>query len=327
MKYITYKGEVTKIMFKQMAFKLIPMLFNILSLWYIGQFLYYTIQSSFYASNLLWVIFILVIYCLVFLGLREEFELTNKKMNPQLGQYDWSRRIKTLSVIVLNTMLTYFIATYLDVSAIFSASLVCFISASIFPSFENEAYSGSLAGMIGAYLCSHWSIALLIAIMTEIISILFIPYFKNIGGRGGVIPYIATMISIRLLLSLKPEQGQAINPNLIVPCFFAMIIGAFITYFLHYKNILTGVKAATLLTLISAILLPDSLYTITTAVLTGTVIGMSKESRIEGYHHLFLVVIISFILFISSFHILDGVGGKMGLLSLLSYLASIGLKR
>ncbi len=68
-------------------------------------------------------------------------------------------------------------------------------------------------------LCSHWSIALLAALMTGITFILFIPYFKNIGGRGGAMPYIATMVSVRLFLSLNPEQRQPINPELIMPCF------------------------------------------------------------------------------------------------------------
>lgn len=319
--------EVSKIMMKQISFSIMPFLFNILSLLYIGQFLYQTIQSSFYAPSFLWTIFTFIICFLIFLGLREEFESTKKKINPHTKEYKLSSQVKTIAAIILNTMLTYFIATYFGVSTIFSASLVCFIFAFVFPSFESEAYSGCLAGMIGAYLCSHWSIALLTALMTGITFILFIPYFKNIGGRGGAIPYIATMVSVRLFLSLNPEQRQPINPELIIPCFLAILISALITYLLHYKNILTGVKAATLISLISAVILPVNLYTITTAIFAGTVVGMSKEDRIEGYGHLFIVAMISFILFIPSFHILDGIGGKIGLLSLLSYQASIGLRK
>jgi len=314
-------------MIKHLKLNTIPLLFYILSLLFISQFLYQTIQSSFYAPNFIWTTFTLIISLLIFLGLREEFQPTKKKIKSFKKEYNLSNRVKILGVITLNTMLTYFIATYFGTSTIFSANFVCFISTFIFPRFEAEAYSGSLAGMIGAYLCSHWSIALLTAIMTGITFILFIPYFKNIGGRGGTIPYMATMVSVRLVLSLNPEQRQPIESEFIIPSLFAILIGALLTYFLQDKNLLSGVKAATSISLIAAILLPATLYTVTTAIFAGTVIGMSKKDRIEGYGHLFVVAIISFILFIPSFHILDGIGGKIGFLSLLSYQASIGLRK
>lgn len=306
--------------------KITPYIISAASLIFAAQFLYHIIQSSMSIPNAFWIFLVLILSICTLIGLRDEFKFVRMiKLIPE--NYRISDLSQSMLVIIANVMLTYFVALYFETSTIFAASLVCVLSAYILPNHQTEAYSGSCGGMIGVYLSSHWSIALLTGIMTGLFYILFKPYFLGVGGRGGSLPYSATILTVRLFLNLNPEQRTPIEPNMIVPSFFAIIIVAFITYLLHKHEILSVVKAAMLTSLILTILIPNEYYTLTTAMFAGTIVGMSIEERLDGYMHLFMVAVISFILFVPAFHILDGIGGKLGILCLVSYYSSMGLKK
>ena len=305
--------------------KLTPYLISAASIIFAGQFLYHTVQSSFSAPNIMWIIFTVSISILTFIGLRYEFNFS-KAIKLNSDPLRVKKLTKSFIIIVLNTMVTFLLASSFDVSTTFTASLVCVLSTYIFPSNQPEAYSGSVGGMIGSYLCSHWSTALLIGIVSGITFILFFPYFNGIGGRGGSIPYVASMFSVRLLLLLTPTQGTPIDNDYIAPSLITIVLIAFITYLLHKYEILTIVRAAMIIVLIGAILIPETHSTILTALFAGTVVGMSVEDRLDGPIHLAIVAVICFLLFVPSFHILEGIGGKLGILSFIAYHASIGLK-
>lgn len=305
--------------------RITPYLISAASLIFAAQFLFHTIRSSLHDLNTFWIPFILLISLSTFIGLRDEFKFVRQiKLSPE--DYQLSKLMQSMLVVIGNVMFTYFVALYLETSTIFAASFVCVVSAYIMPNHQAEAYSGACGGMIGVYLSSHWSIALLTGIMTGLFYILFKPYFLGVGGRGGSLPYSATILTIRLLLNLNPETRTPIEHELIVPSFFTIILVTFLTYFLHKHNILSVVKAAMVVSLVFTLLIPTEYYTITTAMFTGTIVGMSIEERLDSYFHLFVIAIICCILFIPSFHILDGIGGKLGILCLISYYSSNGLK-
>lgn len=306
--------------------KITPYIIGAASLIFAAQFLFHTIQSSFSIPNTFWIFLVVILSVCTFIGLRDEFKFVRTiKLVPE--NYQFINLSQSMLVITMNVLATYFIALFFDTSTIFAASLVCVLSTYAFPKHQAEAYSGSCGGMIGVYLSSHWGIALLTGIMTGLFYILFIPYFLGVGGRGGSLPYSATILTIRLFLNLNPEQRTPIEPEMIVPSFFAIIIVALITYMLHKKNIVSVVKAAMIMALICALVIPIEYYTLTTAAFAGTVVGMSIEERLDGYAHLLMISVITFILFVPAFHILDGIGGKLGILCLVSYYSSIGLKK
>lgn len=312
-------------MYKLKLTKLTPYLLSAASVIFAGQFLYYTIQSSLSAPNLIWIFLTVFISILTFIGLRYEFSLS-KAIKVDSNLLNMNKILKSFMIIVLNTLATFLLATLLDVSTTFAASLICVLSTYIFPSNQPEAYSGSVGGMIGSYLCSHWSTALLIGIVSGITFILFLPYFNGIGGRGGSIPYVASIFSVRLLLLLTPTQGTPIETKYIVPSFITIMFITFTTYFLHKYRILTIVRAAMIAVLIGSILIPNDHNTLLAALFAGTVVGMSVEDRLDGPIHLALIAVICFIIFVPSFHILEGIGGKLGILSFIAYHASMGLK-
>lgn len=302
-----------------------PYLISAASFIFAAQFLFETIQSSLFNANALWIGIVIFLSLCTIIGLRDEFKFVRRiKLTPE--DFLFSDLMKSMLVVILNVMATHLVAVYFQTTTIFAASLVCVVSAYTMPSRQPEAYSGSCGGMIGAYLSSHWSIALLVGIMTGFAYILFKPYFLGVGGRGGSLPYTATILTIRLLLNLNTESSTPIKQELLIPAFFTLILVAFVTYLLHKNKILSVVKAAMVVSLVLTLLIPSDYYSITTAMFAGTIVGMTIEERLDGYLHLLLISLICFLLFIPSFHILDGIGGKLGMLCLVSYYSSNGLK-
>ncbi len=302
-----------------------PYFISLASLIFAGQFLYHTIEGSLSTNNILWIMLTLLISILVFVGLRSEIRMV-RKITLKPADYRFSVLAKSFFVVVSSALATYYFTAFFNTTTIFSASLICVIYTYLFPENQPEAYSGTVGGMIGAYLCGDWTVAFTTAIVTGFVFLLFKPYFLGVGGRGGSIPYVGTTLAVRMIFQLVPRSGTPIPLNFIFPSSLMIIFIAFLTYILHAKGILTIVRAAMILVFLSEILIPANYAPLITAAFAGSVVGMSTTERIEDYKHLLLVSIIASLLFIPAFHILDGIGGKLGILCLVSYYGSTGLK-
>ncbi len=305
--------------------KLTPYLTSLASILFSVQFIYRTIQSTLEIKNLMLIGITLSIGFFIVLGLRNEFSLSKKislKENPRLVQ----QIIRSTLVILGNTLVTFVLAFVFGASTTLAASLTSLVSTFLFKEYDSEAYSGAVAGMIGVYYCSHWSIPLIISIVTAVIFILFLPYFRGIGGRGGAIPYVATVLTVKYILKLNQEFRSPIEAELILPSLVLIILASFLVYSVNEKTTLNTTQAGMGLTFLAALLIPVQYSSLVTAIFSGSIIGMSVESRVKNYTHLLIISIVSFILYIPSFHILDGIGGKLGMLNFLAYQASIGLK-
>lgn len=304
-----------------------PIVISLVSLYFILHFLLTTFYNSFRLSSFFWSMSTLLIVGMAIIGLNDEYKYI--KNSAVINRKEKSTIDYSLSIliVVLATLLTYFTSYLFEVSTIFSASLICVLLAFIFNKHESEVYSGTIAGMIGLYLCSDWTIALLAGIVTGFAFIFFSPIFSGIGGKGGTIPYAATLVTVRLFVPIKPAHTQVIDKNLIIWSLLAIIMATLITYYLHYFGIVSIVKSAMLVALVFAIIIPDYLYTLTIATFAGTVLGMSSADRVNNFTHLLMISILGFLLFVPSFHILDGIGGKLGILSLTAFLATDGLNK
>ncbi len=305
--------------------KITPYIISAASLIFAAQFLLHTLDSSLTTANVFWIALTFVISLLVFIGLRSEMK-TVKQTKLKREDFQLPDLVQSFLVIVSSALITYFFTGIFNTTTIFSASLICVIYTYVFPDNQPEAYSGTVAGMIGAYLCENWIVALTTAIATGLVFLLFKPYFQGVGGRGGSIPYVATTLVVRVIFQLKPREQVPIEQEYILPAFITICVIAFLTYTVQEKGILTVVRSAMILAFVFSIIIPNEHYTITTAMFAGTVIGMSATNRIDHYYQLMLINVICFLLFIPSFHILDGIGGKLGILCLLSYYGALGFK-
>lgn len=305
--------------------KFTPYFISAASLIFAAQFLYHTIESSLTTNNVLWILVTIIMSVLVFIGLRSEIR-TVRTVKLARADFQLSVLAKSFFVVVSSAIVTFFFAEFFNTTTILAASLICVVYTYLFPDNQPEAYSGTVGGMIGAYLCDDWTVAVATAFLTGLVFLVFKPYFSGVGGRGGSIPYVATTLAVRLIFRLVPGSQTPIERSLMLPAFLTIIIVAFLTFILHEKGILTIVRSAMILALLTEILIPAEYSTLITAAFAGTILGMSSTDRIENYWHLLVVALICSILFIPSFHILDGIGGKLGILCLLSYYASTGLE-
>ena len=288
------------------------------------QFLFHTLHKSFYTKNNIEILLILTISLCTFLGLHNKIKDLSKQDDLK-HLFSLQKFISSGTIILSTTLTTYFMAKLFGVSTIFSASAVCLLSSFLFSDYEGEALSGVCAGMIGSYLCEEWTTALFIGFITSIIFLSFAPCFQEIGGRGGAIAYVATLVCIYIFLDVQPTARLPMEEKFLLPSLFAVFVSALSAYLLHKYKLLTPIKATMFVTFLGAIILPSSMLTLKTAVFSGAIIGMSTTKRINSLSHLMLVAAINYVLFIASFSILDGIGGKLGFIGLLSYKASLGL--
>lgn len=305
--------------------KITPYIISAASLIFAAQFLLHTLDSSVTTENIYWISLMALISLLVFIGLRSEMR-TVKETKLNREDYRMPVLAKSFLVVVSSALVTYFFTDSFNTTTILSASLICVIYTYVFPDHQPEAYSGTVAGMIGAYLCENIIVSITTAVATGLVFILFKPYFKGVGGRGGSIPYVATTLVVRVIFQLKPRQQVPIEQAYVIPALFTICAIGFLTYILHKKGILTIVRSAMMIAFVFSIIIPHEHYTLTTAMFAGTVVGMSAVDRIDHYVQLLIINLITFLLFIPSFHILDGIGGKIGILCLLSYYGSLGIK-
>jgi hypothetical protein len=291
---------------------------------FVVQFLFHTLHKSFHIKNHIEIFLVLTISLFIFLGLHDKIKTVSKQESFDRS-VSFHQAILSIVITLSTTMATYFMAKLFDISTIFSASAVCLLTSFLFSAYEGEALSGVCAGMIGSYLCEDWLTALLIGLVTSILFLAFSPCFLGIGGRGGAIAYIANLICIYFLLDVEPAARLPMEEKFIFPSLLAVFISSFAAYSLHKYKLLSPIKATMFVTLLGTILLPSSMLTLKTAVFSGAIIGMSTTNRIDSLTHLMLVTMINYLLFVASFSILDGIGGKLGFIGLLSYKASVGL--
>lgn len=296
------------------------------TLLFLLDFTFTTYRSSLNFESPIWKIAVLIISLLALVGMLHEFHSAQKSAISSIT-YSFNDVIATIGIISATTVATYYTTLTFDVTSIFSASMICVLCAYLLPNrFEGSVYSGSVAGMIGAYFTSHWLIALLVGVMTSLAYFLFQPSFRGVGGRGGAIPFMGTLFVVRLFLFKTPHTVVPIEKDLLFPSLVVMLGAALLTYFLHQQNILTIVKAAMIVALMIEIILPIYLYTLVTAGFAGTIVGMSSTKKIENVLHLILITLVCFILFVPAYHMLDGIGGKLGMMCVIGYIAMDGMR-
>lgn len=190
--------------------------------------------------------------------------------------------------------------------------------------FQITVYAGTIAGMISNQFISEWPLVLLFSFAVSVIYIFFDSSYHMTGGRAGLVPYMVSLIFTYIFPNLKPGQTEPIQKEMILFVFILMFISTFIVYFLQKNNILSVVKSAMLITLVLNLVIPKKLSVLITAGFIGTVIAMSKPDRVKNLPFLALVVFFSFLILIPTHPLLIGISGKVGMLTLIGYLAADG---
>lgn len=291
-------------------------------------FIWKTFESAFDLDSLGMIISISLVSLLALVGLINEFYSVQLHNKAWAKQFQFGEEIKIIVAFTFASFATYLMAFLFNLSVSLAASIVVlsmvFLIPTPFAIFQATVYTGTFTGMVTNQFISHWSLALLLGFVGSLFFLYFQPSFRATGGRAGLNAYMTSFLFIFLFSDVTTGVGPYLEKEMIVPSFLFVLIGSFSAYLLEEKTDLTGVQAAMLVTLILNILIPSHLTALINAGFMGTFMGTSASERVDSLSFLFLIEFFAFLLFVPAYPLLAGIGGKLGTITLIGYLAADG---
>lgn len=291
-------------------------------------FIQRTFESAFELDSLGMVISISVVSLLALVGLKNEFDSVQVHNKAWAKQFSTNEEIKIVLAFTFASFATYLLANSLNLSVSLAASIVVltmvFLIPERFPIFQATVYTGTITGMVNNQFISNWILALLLGFVGSLFFLYFQPSYRATGGRAGLNAYMTSFLFIFLFPNVTTGIGAPLEKEIIIPSFLFLLIGSFSAYLLEEKTDLSGVQAAMLVTLILNILIPNKWPVLINAAFMGTFMGTSAPERVDSLRFLFLIELFAFILFVPAYPLLAGIGGKLGTITLIGYLAADG---
>lgn len=263
------------------------------------------------------------------IGLKNEFQSVQIYNKALAKQFSTGDEIKIILTYTFASFVTYMIAVLFNINVTFAASLVVlsmlFFKPKSFEIFQGTVYTGTFTGMVSNQFISSWPLALLFGLVGSLFYLYFQPSYRATGGRAGLNAYMASFLFIFLFADVNPIEGAALGKEMIFFSFLFLIGGAFTAYLLKENKRISGAQAAMLVTLILNILIPAKWSVLITAGFMGSFMGTSASERIKNLPFLFLVELFAFLLFVPAYPLLGGLGGKLGIVTLIGYMAADGM--
>lgn len=303
--------------------------FGVTTLFFID-FIRRTFESAVSLNSIGMIVSVSFVSLFALVGLKNEFYSVQLHNKPWAKQFSKSKKIKVVLTYTFASFVTYMIAVLLNINITFAASLVVLSMLSFkpesFTSFQGTVYTGTFTGMVSDQFISSWPLALLFALAGSLVYLYFQPSYRALGGRAGLNAYMTSFAFILLFADVKPMEGAPLPQEMIFISFLFLIGGAFTAYLLKESTRLAGAQAAMLVTLTLNILIPNKWSALITAGFMGSFMGTSDSKRIKSLPFLFLVELFAFLLFIPAYPLLGGLGGKLGMVTLIGYMAADGIR-
>jgi hypothetical protein len=184
-------------------------------------------------------------------------------------------------------------------------------------------YCGSFAGMVSVSLFGFLEVTVL-AIICAFIFILTKPLFKGYGGKLGTIAFMSSLIVHSIFADEFISVTIDFNIFLLI---LTTTLGVLITYYIKHFFKVSAVFASAMPSFIFALVFVYLIQNHTDYIVvffSASFIGMSSEKRLPNVYFVLLSgIILGFIydIFIQFF---NGLGGKLGLMALISVIITSG---
>ncbi len=244
-----------------------------------------------------------------------------------------SIRIKTSSfdfldllMVIVGVFATYSIVHFFELSIVLASCLIGLFGHFLARKYEAAIYCGSFAGMVSVILFGFFEV-LVLALICAFIYILTKPLLSGYGGKLGAIAFMSSLI----VHSLFSDGFLVVESNLHLGLLLVTTtIGVVFTFYLQHYFKFTPVFASAILSFFFALifiyLIPSHLdYVI--VFFSASFIGMSSKERIP--HFIFVILsglILGFIYYIF-IRYFNGLGGKLGLIALISVIITSGISK
>lgn len=289
-----------------------------------------TFESAISFNSLGMIVSISIVSLFALIGLRNEYHSVQLYNKAWAKQFSTGEELKIILTYTFVSFTTYMIAVLFHINITFAASLVVlamlFFKPKSFPSFQGTVYTASFTGMVSEQFIPSWPLALLFGLAGSLFYLYFQPSYRATGGRAGLNAYMTSFFFIFLFSDVNTFAGDPLAREMIFFSLLFLIGGAFVAYLLKENRRISGAQAAMLVTLLLNILVPAKWSALIIAGFMGSFMGTSASERIQNLPFLFLVEFFAFLLFVPAYPLLGGLGGKLGMITLIGYMAADGAR-
>jgi len=223
-------------------------------------------------------------------------------------------------------VLTYSIAHYLGLNIVLASSMIGLMGYLLVRKYEVAIYCGSFAGMVSVALFDYGEV-LILAFICAFIYMLTKPLFTGYGGKLGTVAFMSSLI----LHSIFHDQFLVIESEFeFVFLMIGSVLGVVVTFYLHNYFKISTILASALTSFVFALMLIYLLPTYSeycVVIFSASFIGMSSKDKLPNLFFVILSgVILGAIYYIFVLYF-NGLGGKLGLMALISVMITTGLSK
>lgn len=227
-------------------------------------------------------------------------------------------------MVIIGVFATYSLVHFLGISVVIASSSIGLLGFIFIRKHEIPIYCGSFAGMVSIVLFSFLEVAIL-SIICAFIYTLTKPIFKGFGGKLGTIAFMSSLI----VHSIFNDEYLIISIDInIWLIFLTTISGVLITFYFQHKFNTSAVLSSAGFSLIFGLLvflISSEHMDYLVVFFSASFIGMSSKEKLPSIWYVLLAGIILGLIYDVFFEFFNGLGGKLGLMAMLSVIVTSGV--
>lgn len=230
-----------------------------------------------------------------------------------------------LLAVIAGAYITFILNYSADIDAVLASSMIGLASAWTIRKYSVAIYCGTFIGMACNQIFSN---PLYIGIASVISGVLFVVsrhVFDGWGGRAGFIAFVGTTLT-SLLIRQPLRVIEPLDTRMYIYVFLFATIACLFTFAIHSMEQMDVVSASALIGLTMAILYPEASHVVVLSAFCGSFAGMTTKEHFPNKSDIFIASLFTGFLFVLSFSLFDGAGGRLGALAFLATGATNGLK-
>ena len=220
--------------------------------------------------------------------------------------------------VIIGAIVTYALSLQFGIHAVTASALVGLLAHVFLKRHEIALYCGSFAGMTSVVLIRPLDM-LLVALLAGVVFVLLKPVYQGFGGKLGTIAFIGS-VTTYVLLGKDFAVTILLDFNVVVFMIMA-VIGVMLTWFIQHRVRPSAVFASAAPSLLVALLFIP-LFThggiYATVFFAASFAGMAAIGRLPNLVWAGISGLVCGLLFYGTFGIMNGAGGKLGTIAVLS---------
>ncbi len=258
----------------------------------------------------------LLILLLLLHQLRLEWQSVLLKKEEILGRpmFDREGLLQFLAVVV-GTLAAFFLSHQYGLGAVLASSVVGLGAALFIPRLQVPAYCGSFVGMACDLVFFTYFHITLAGLLGGLLFVLGRRVLNGFGGKLGTIAFFGTVGASFLTVS-PLRVGDSLSWDLAVLVTVYSVLGAVLTYIIGEQLNQSVVFASGFMGFLGGVMLPfvypEVGEVLAVVFFCASFAGMSSLSRLPGEKYVAIAGLFSALIFVYSFPLFDGSGGKLG---------------